>query len=671
MAITSGLKLNVNKIKSPFGSSSAIPKISAGGGLFGIKPQAGIKPSSILTDPGTLVGQVKGDIANIDRTIAVEKRVSANEKNITILKKILQNQKEAGNRELAQTNEILKDIGNALALDFANRIQDSRDRLAAQRKALAAQRRRDKEEGIEGKDKIDKDKSFLSKTFDKVTAPIKGIFGKIFDFFSILGAGILVKGAFDWLQNPENLDKAKSMFKWLTENWTWIVGAVTVGGVALAVGGLTTAIGGMVKLFTGIGGLLTAISPVGWAILAIAAITGGTFATMSWMDRRANRKAFGDNEDFIERGVKTQMVLTQYGRGATEQERDKFLTTEEKKEYQMLLIYDGMLRRRGNDYNQLLKWQKQLARNEKAWAKRGLDINNLPEFEQGVYNRVSGRVAEFQEKVDLHNRDIAMFEEQFTIKGESIEDVYSRFPAFGPGVLDTLLGKGQSKWNTSLPQTGISEAGDGTSYGLGYSIKQNKNGMDTGGRVFGKGGPDEVSTRLTAGEFVIQKDEAQKIGYQTLTALNNGDVFTSLQKGVQLQSENNKSPKRINDQFRNVLIGFNTQLANVAASRNTGGSMKPTPRSRPNISAVPKQIGGILVKPRKSILANLPLQQAEIDARTVKENASLQRQEELLVKSRAGRMGSDIEIGPYDPSNEYWVAQAYDSYGFPGWSDLL
>ena len=129
MAITSGLKLNVNRIKSPFGSSAAIPKISAGGGLSGLKPQAGIKPSSILTDPGTLVGQVKGDIANIDSTIAVEKRVSANEKKITILKKILQNQKEAGNRELAETNEILKDIGNALALDFANRIQDNKDKF--------------------------------------------------------------------------------------------------------------------------------------------------------------------------------------------------------------------------------------------------------------------------------------------------------------------------------------------------------------------------------------------------------------------------------------------------------------------------------------------------------------------------------------------------------------
>ena len=150
MAITSGLKLNVNRIKSPFGSSAAIPKISAGGGLSGLKPQAGIKPSSILSDPGTLVGQVKGDIANIDRTIAVEKRVSANEKKITILKKILQNQKESGNKVLQDTNEILKDIGNALALDFASRIQDNKDRLAAQRRSLAAQRRRDKEEGIEG-----------------------------------------------------------------------------------------------------------------------------------------------------------------------------------------------------------------------------------------------------------------------------------------------------------------------------------------------------------------------------------------------------------------------------------------------------------------------------------------------------------------------------------------
>ena len=40
-----------------------------------------------------------------------------------------------------------------------------------------------------------------------------------------------------------------------------------------------------------------------------------------------------------------------------------------------------------------------------------------------------------------------------------------------------------------------------------------------------------------------------------------------------------------------------------------------------------------------------------------------------LVKSRAGRLGSEINISPYDPANEYWVTRAYQFYGLPGWGD--
>ena len=50
----------------------------------------------------------------------LEKRVANNEKKISTIKRILQIRKN--DQSLAEVNSILKDIGNALSLDFANRI---------------------------------------------------------------------------------------------------------------------------------------------------------------------------------------------------------------------------------------------------------------------------------------------------------------------------------------------------------------------------------------------------------------------------------------------------------------------------------------------------------------------------------------------------------------------
>ena len=296
MAITSGLKLNVSNIKSPFGSSAAIPKISAGGGLSGLKSQAGIKPASILGDPGTLLGQVKGDVANIDSTIAVEKRVSANEKKISIIKNILKTQKEGGNKVLEETNDILKDIGGALALDFANRIGEKERKLNLARKSLLATRKAEKEKGIEGSDKVDKEKSFLNRAFDKVTKPAIDMFGKIVEFFALLGAGILTKGAFDWLQKEGSMDKVKSVFEWLGNNWSWIAGAFAIAGVAVAVGLLVSTVAGIWTAISAVGAVLAALSPVAWPLLAIAAVGLGGWFGYKWLKKQIS--GGGDFETF-------------------------------------------------------------------------------------------------------------------------------------------------------------------------------------------------------------------------------------------------------------------------------------------------------------------------------------------------------------------------------------
>ena len=519
MDITSGLKLNVNRIKSPFGSSAAIPKISAGGGLSGLKPQAGIKPSSILTDPGTLVGQVKGDVDNINSTIAVEKRVSANERKITILKNILQNQKEAGNRELAETNEILKDIGSALALDFANRIQDNKDKLRLHKKSLLAQRRRDKEEGIEGKDKIDKDKSFLSKSFDKVTQPIQNIFGKIFEFFSLLGAGILAKGAFDWLQNPENLDKAKEMFKWLGDNWKWIAGAVALGAVAVAVAGLVTTISGIWGIFTAIGGLLAAIAPVAWPILAIAAVGLGAWFGWNWLkDKHAG------GGDFVSFDKSLREKTEKAGLNVSADMKTATVLGDNGKPIKVNTFGENSIT--GETYH----WYTHGRYGHAANDKQNLNINYDSHRQWILRNYGEDRLAELDAayevyKTSMDRKDVLKAEMRKAIKLARKNVVKAGSEKYNV--------RGLSKGERQALQIETLEKADKAEARVRFEYEQllREEFPDLfGGQVNGTNGKDKISANLTKGEFVINKDSAQKIGSETLTALNSGNAFVSLQK---------------------------------------------------------------------------------------------------------------------------------------------
>ena len=328
------------------------------------------------------------------------------------------------------------------------------------------QERQDKEEKLEKKRVGQKGESVGGV---KVAKPKLGFLDTILDFFKNILIGSLVLKAVEWLSDKGNQKKIEEFKNTLIENAPLIIG----GLLAIAALPLISTIMSLTSML--VSGISLIIAPLGWLFspvgllaLVVAAAAGGlTFKAMNEVEKMRNRRAFGDNEEFIEKGLKTQKVLVQYGSAASAAERDKFLTKDEKSEYQLLVSYSGLLQQRGKDYNKLLKWQKQMALNKEAWARRGLDINNLPKFEQGVFNRVSGRIKEFEDKVDSSSKSIAQFESQFKLKGESLETVYGRMA--NPATSNAL---GKNQWNTPMPATGISEAGTGQSYGVGYSIKQ-------------------------------------------------------------------------------------------------------------------------------------------------------------------------------------------------------
>ena len=270
-----------SRASSNIASSIKSPKITFGGlaKAIGSEPDFPELDKLKVPEPSPLAGMIS-ELQSKYETLS--SRVQDNSRKITSIKNILQNERSTigdnipgdNNVEdsLNEVNNTLQEIGNALALDFANRIQEKEDNIGKLKRSVLRRRKKEKEESIEGSDKIDKDKSFLNKAFDKVTKPAIGLFGGIIEFFATLGAAILAKGAFDWLNNPENLEKVKGVFKWLGDNWTWIAGALALGAVVVVIGQIAGIIMTIGLAFTALKAALIFLSPLAWPIIAVAAI---------------------------------------------------------------------------------------------------------------------------------------------------------------------------------------------------------------------------------------------------------------------------------------------------------------------------------------------------------------------------------------------------------------
>ena len=165
---------------------------------------------------------------------------------------------------LAETNSILVEIQNQLALDFADRIATEQDQI----KKLKAQ----KNKARQG----EKASSFGSLTalgamagpkgaaigavadiLKEIFGPFISIFGKIASFFAIVAGGFLANQGIDWLS--KNWEKVSGFFNWLGEH-----GHLIVKGLMFGIAGVLG-----YKLVKGV------IKITRWAIKAVKAIHRG------------------------------------------------------------------------------------------------------------------------------------------------------------------------------------------------------------------------------------------------------------------------------------------------------------------------------------------------------------------------------------------------------------
>ena len=138
---------------------------------------------------------------------------------------------------LTETNRILVEIQNQLAIDFANRIAEKKQTLKLSRKTVRKKKLGEKEQFVERGIKLQKSANTFTK---KVLAPVKGIFDKILEFLSIVGGGILLNNAWEWLKDENNRKNLVKIFQFLKTYWKEIlIGLLTVkviGAIAKLVG---------------------------------------------------------------------------------------------------------------------------------------------------------------------------------------------------------------------------------------------------------------------------------------------------------------------------------------------------------------------------------------------------------------------------------------------------
>ena len=210
--VPSNVKLNVTNMKTIFN----------GGGKGGvIVPKKG----GTLARGGALSTEKVFQLNDFD---PLEKRVAVNEKKITLLKNVLKAQKPFGGNEdkLAEINSTLQDIGNALSLDFANRIteQDAENKL--KKKENEERKKNLAEKSLEGIKGAGKGLGTgIKGVASKVVSPFKNVFDKLISFVTLLGGGIAANAAITWWQDPENSkarDRISNTFNFLTKHWKWL-----------------------------------------------------------------------------------------------------------------------------------------------------------------------------------------------------------------------------------------------------------------------------------------------------------------------------------------------------------------------------------------------------------------------------------------------------------------
>ena len=442
---------------------------------------------------------------------------------------------------LVETNNILSEIQNQLALDFAHRISREEDTLKKIRSQSQKDKRDREEKSVEGVKKVG---SVIGGQVKKVAAPAISLLDRIKNFFLSLVTGFVINQAMKWLAKPGNAERIGKVFNFIGKNWKVILSLI--GGVLIG-----RAIYKIYRAYR--------LLRKGLGLLGIGRRGAGAGAGDAVRRGGLIRNAAGGRRGFTR--VKTgrlQQMKDQFGRnvGLTE-------------------VYETKKNPLAKGMQRADVGLKRLGRGMMKSMGMGPGAKGLARLLRPIFKRIPvfGALIDFAVSLAL---------------GEPIGRAAAK--AVGAGLGGAL--------GSFIPIPGVGTilggiVGDmigGAVYDMltgGSGDKEEQpEGFNLGGRIGGKSGIDKNTVRVSKGEYVTREPEAKKLGYGFMDYQNEGGFFRDMKKIAMVQESANKiftdsllSLKETTDRL--VQIKNKEELDKLLNNTNNNGSNIKISRKKP------------------------------------------------------------------------------------------
>ena len=240
-------------------------------------------------------------------------RVANNERKITLLKNIFKLRKDNVDNKLEGGGQ---SVGLKGILDnIASNVDSIRDTLIGQQdfdkgQAEDARLKQEQQDRLKQEKGAEKERfAGIKKIGDKVLAPVKSLWSKIWNFISTIFLGKVLLGILDWFGNKENRGKVKSLVGFVKTWWPALVAAVLLFGtgfgglVAGLVGAAVAAIPSLIAAGVALKGFIAA-NPLA-ASIATGVVLGTGMAVASRMSKGDDKDdgKEGEPKEFNQGGV--------------------------------------------------------------------------------------------------------------------------------------------------------------------------------------------------------------------------------------------------------------------------------------------------------------------------------------------------------------------------------
>ena len=250
-------------------------------------------------------------------------RVLSNEKRLDNLKPE-ENQQEGSDNQ--SFNPIIDGLNSIIETLRGDR-KFNKKKTEKQRKEKEKTKRASREKLLEGAKGVWKG---VSKIAGKVLGPFADIWGKILGFISKIFLGRVLFKLVDWVGNPANQDKVKSIFRFLKDWWPLLLGAYVVFGTGLfgfATGLISSLIGFTATLLATVIPALKAaafaMGPWGWKALAVL---GGGMLVGAIANKVMNKDKDKDKGDNISTDKQNQVESVEDSTSSLSQEEGDLKT---------------------------------------------------------------------------------------------------------------------------------------------------------------------------------------------------------------------------------------------------------------------------------------------------------------------------------------------------------